>query len=114
MKILLKKENCESREQCTGPTRPIFSCLKHASQKKKKKNANAESTISKRVLNKEMSLFFSRYTRPKVKDKIQNCQGPSHDYVREIPWFADDWGKSKVGTFKDIKEWIVKRVMGWK
>ena len=37
MKILLKKEDCESREQCMGPTRPIFSCLKHASQKKKKK-----------------------------------------------------------------------------
>ena len=71
MKILLKKEDCESHEQCTGPTRPIFSCLEHASQKKKKKkNANAESAISKRVLNKEISLFFTRYTRPKVKDEI--------------------------------------------
>ena len=34
MKVLLKKEVCGSREQCTRPTRSVLALLKHALKKK--------------------------------------------------------------------------------
>ena len=42
MKVLLKKEVCESIEQCTRPTGISQKLLKHVSQKKKK-NADTDT-----------------------------------------------------------------------
>ena len=61
------------------------------------------------------ALFFSKNIRAEVKDIIQGMLGAQvmtecEKYLG-LPMVA---GKSKVTTFKGLKEIITKRVMGWK
>ena len=62
-----------------------------------------------------MTLFFSKNTRAEVKDIIQGMLGAQvmTDYEKYLglPILP---GKSKVNTFRGLKEKITKRVMGWK
>ena len=63
----------------------------------------------------KMTLFFSKNTRAEVKDIIQGMLGAQvmtdcEKYLG-LPMLP---GKSKVNTFRGLKEKITKRVMGWK
>ncbi|XP_075645853.1 uncharacterized protein LOC142617037 [Castanea sativa] len=71
---------------------------------------------SGQVINRQKtSLFFSRNTKPKVKDAIKNLLGArimnDCEKYLGLPMMG---GKSKVAAFKELQERITKRVMGWK
>ena len=59
------------------------------------------------------SLFFSRNTKPEVKDAIKNMLGVrimnNYEKYLGLPMVG---GQSKVATFKELQEQITKRVMG--
>ena len=58
MKVVLKKEVCGSREQYTGPIgKPSqLQKVRNALQKKKKKNANANTDVGKAISKHVLSL----------------------------------------------------------
>ena len=61
------------------------------------------------------TLFFSPNTSQQVKLDIQNMLGAQimtncKRYLR-LPMGG---GKSKVSTFRELQEWVTKKVMGWK
>ena len=71
---------------------------------------------SGQAINKQKtSIFFSRNTRPNVKRNIQRMMGArimeDCEKYLGLPMVG---GKSKVNTFWELREKILKRVMGWK
>ena len=71
---------------------------------------------SDQVINRqETTIFFSCNTRPDVKRDIQRLMRARimEDYEKYLglPMVG---GKSKVNTFRELREKILKRVMGWK
>ena len=74
-----------------------------------------ETASGQSINRQKTTLFFSRNTKPKVRNAIQQLLGAKvmmdcEKYLG-LPMSR---GKSKVNTFKEIQEKITKWVMGWK
>ena len=74
-----------------------------------------EEASGQAINRSKTTLFFSQNTSHREKEEIRNLMGAQVMNNREkylgLPMVG---GKSKVGTFKEIKERITKKVMGWK
>ena len=74
-----------------------------------------ESTLGQAINKQKTSIFFSRNTRQEVKEHIQTLMGArvmeNCEKYLGLPMVG---GKSKSNTFKDLREKITKRVLGWK
>ena len=71
---------------------------------------------SRQAINRQKTtLFFSPNTNQGVKLAIQNMLGPqimtNCERYLGLPMVG---GKSKVSTFRELQEWVTKKVMGWK
>ena len=74
-----------------------------------------EAALGQSINRQKTTLFFSRNTKPEVRNAIQQLLGAKvmmdcEKYLG-LPMSR---GKSKVNTFKEIQEKITKWVMGWK
>ena len=74
-----------------------------------------EAASGQSINRQKTSLFFSRNTKPEVKDVVKNMLGArimnDCEKYLGLPMVG---GQSKVVTFKELQERITKRVMGWK
>ena len=74
-----------------------------------------EKASGQAINRQKTSIFFSRNTRPEVRRNIQRLMGARimEDCAKYLvlPMVG---GKSKVNTFRDLREKISKRVLGWK
>ena len=74
-----------------------------------------EATSGQAINRQKTSLFFSKNTNPKIRRLIQQQMGArvmtNSDKYLGLPMIC---GKSRVNTFKELEEKILKRVLGWK
>lgn len=74
-----------------------------------------EATLEQSIDRQKTTLFFSRNTKPEVRNVIQQMLGArvmtDCEKYLGLPMSG---GKSKVSTFKELQEKITKQVMGWK
>ena len=74
-----------------------------------------EATSGQAINRQKTSLFFSKNTRPEIRQTIRQLLGArvmtDCDRYLGLPMAS---GKSKVNTFKYLLEKITKRVRGWK
>ena len=74
-----------------------------------------EAASGQSINRQKTTLFFSRNTKPEVRNAIQQLLGAR--VMTECEKYLGlpmSGGKSKVNTFKGLQEKIMKRVMGWK
>ena len=77
--------------------------------------AQYEVASSQATNRQNISLFFSKNTKPEVKEQIKQIfWGRVMTECERYLGLSMATGKSKVNTFKDLQEKITKRVMGWK
>lgn len=74
-----------------------------------------EAVLGQAIIRQKTSLFFSKNTKPKVRNAIQQMieARVMTDYEKYLG-LPMTYGKSKVNTFKELQEKIIKHVMGWK
>ena len=74
-----------------------------------------EGASGQAINRQKTTLSFSPNTNHGVKQAIQNMLGAqimtNCEKYLGLPMVG---GKSKVGTFREIQEWVTKKVMGWK
>ena len=73
-------------------------------------------SASGQVINRQKtSIFFSKNTRAEVKHDIQSMLGARiMEGCKRYLGLPMAGGKSKVKTFKDLREKITNRFLGWK
>ena len=71
--------------------------------------------LAKLLIDKKTYIFFSKNTRAEVKHDIQSMLGARiMEGCKRYLGLPMAGGKSKVKTFKDLREKITNRFLGWK
>ena len=77
--------------------------------------AKYEAASRQAINHQKTSFFFSRNTRPEVKEEIRGLMGTQiMNGCKKYLGLPMVGGKSKISTFKELQEKATKRVMGWK